>query len=127
MCSFAAPPSPFPPPDHLYVCHTTHPSFITSVCCATSPCIISPAPPVCLSTRTSVTLSIRTCHPHPSILQTVQSPSHQSCEPSIRPSVTVRPSVHHPTTSVRLSYIVCPYIHHPHQFVQPSINARLSV
>ena len=81
MCSFAAPPSAFPPPDHLYVCHTTHPSFNTSVCCATSPSIIPPAPAVCLSTHKSVALSVRPTA-SPSII-----PVHPSYEQSIHPPI----------------------------------------
>ena len=97
MCSFAAPPSHSPPPDHLYVCHTTHPSFNMSVCRATSPSVIPPAPTVCLSTRKSVALSIRpTASPsiipvHPSYEQSVHPPitlsrTHQSGTPPISPA-----------------------------------------
>ena len=45
---------------------------------------------------------------------------------SVRPSFTVRPSVHHPATSVRLSY-VCPYIQHLHLSVTPSATITPSV
>ena len=98
-----------------------------SVCCATCPSVITTAPTVCLSPRKSVALSV---HPtdSPSVIParpshepsvhpprhsihdlSVRHPTRQSCTASVRPSVTVRPSVHHPTTSVRavLRHPVC--------------------
>ena len=81
-----------------------------------SPHSLSITPLVSRTVRPSHGQSVR--HPHPSVLRTVYPPSrhsihdssvrhptHQSCTTSVRPSVTVRPSVHHPTTSVRLSYV----------------------
>ena len=64
--------APSPPPDRLYVCRTTRPSFYTSVCRATSPSVLPTAPTVCLSPQQSVALSV---HPtdSPSII-----PAHQS-------------------------------------------------
>ena len=45
---------------------------------------------------------------------------------SVRPSVTVRPYVHHPTTSVRLSYVT-PSARHTNQSVRPSATVPPSV
>ena len=45
---------------------------------------------------------------------------------SVRPFVTVRPSVHHPTMSVRLSYVT-PSARHTNQSVRPSANVPTSV
>ena len=75
-----------PPPDRLYICRTTRPSFHTSVCRATCPSVIPTAPTVCLSTRTSVALSV---HPtaSPSIIPV--RPSHQqSVHPPVPPTMT---------------------------------------
>ena len=69
-----------PPPNRLYVCRATRPSFNTSVCRATRPSVIPTVPPVCQPTRTSVALSV---HPTVSPSVTPACPSHQ-------------PSVHHP-------------------------------
>ena len=136
---------PSPPPNRLYVCCTHHPSFSTSVCRATSPSVIPTAPTVCLSPRKSVALSV---HPpdspsviparpspepsvHPPVTPSMTRPStppptRQSCITSVRPSVTVRPSVHHPTTSVRLSYIT-PSARHTNPSVRPSATVPTSV
>ena len=81
---------PPPPPDRLYVCRTTRPSFSRSVCRATSPSVIPTAPTVCLSPRKAVALSV---HPtdSPSVI-----PARPSHEPSVHPPVT--PSMTHPST-----------------------------
>ena len=141
---FTAPPSPSPPPDRLYVCRTNRPSFSTSVCRATSLSIILTAPTVCLSPRKSVALSVHppdspsviparpshepSVHPPvtPSLTRPSAPPTRQSCATSVRPSVTVRPSVHHPTTSVWLSYIT-PSARHTNPSVRPSANVPTSV
>ena len=130
---------PPPPPDRLYVCGTTSPSFNTSVCHVTHPSVIPTAPTVCLSSQVSRTVrpshgqSVR--HPRPSVIRTVRPPSRnsvhdssvchptrQSCATSVRPSVTVRPSAHHPSCemSVRPSVTVRPSVHHPTTSVQLS-------
>ena len=88
---------------------------------------------VCPSHRQSVR------HPCPSVTQTVRPPSRhsihdssvrhptrQSCATSIRLSVTVRPSVHHPTTSVRLSYVTLS-ARHTNPSVRPSATVPTSV
>ena len=82
-----------------------------------NPPSLSITPPVSRTVRLSHRQSVR--HPCPSVICTVcppschsvhdssvRHPTRQSCETSVRPSVTVQPSVHHPTTSVRLSYVV---------------------
>ena len=118
---------PSPPPERLYVCRTTRPSFTTSVCRATSLSVIPTAPTVCLSPRKSVALSV---HPtdRPSVI-----PARPSPEPSVHPPVTpsmTRPSatppVSHaqrpsdrPSPSDRLYTILprlsgCPTSHHLH-------------
>ena len=147
--------APPPPPDRLSVCRTNRLSFNTSVCHATRPSVILTAPTVCLSPRKSVALSVHPtdspsvipalCHTNrPSTLpSSVRHPTRQSCATSVRPSVTVRPSVHHPTTSVRLSYVtpsarhtnpsvrpsatITPSVRHPNQSIRPSANAPTSV
>ena len=53
-------------------------------------------------------------------------PTRQSCVTSVRPSVTVRPSVHHPTMSIRLSYVT-PSARHTNQSVRPSVTIPPSV
>ena len=68
ICSFAAPHSPSPPPDRLYVCHTTRPSFSTSVCRATSLSVLLPTPqsvshPISQSNCPSVQRTIRPSSP----------------------------------------------------------------
>ena len=75
--------APSPPPDRLYVCRTTRPSFNMTVCRATRPSIIPTAPTVCLSPQKSVALSV---HPtdSPSVI-----PAHPSYEPSVHPPVTL--------------------------------------
>ena len=88
-----------------------------SVCHPDSPHRLSITPDVRHTVRPSHGQSVR--HPRPSIIRTVcppsrnsvhdssvRHPTRQSCATSVRPSVTVQPSVHHPTTSVRLSYTV---------------------
>ena len=86
---------PPPPPNRLYVCRTTRPSFSTSVCRATSPSVLPTAPTVCLSPRKSVALSV---HPpdSPSVI-----PARPSSEPSVHPPVTpskTRPSATPPVS-----------------------------
>ena len=88
--------APSPPPDRLYVCRTTGPSFTTSVCRATSPSVILTAPTVCLSPRKSVALSV---HPtdSPSVI-----PARPSPEPSVHPPVT--PSMTRPSATPPVSH-----------------------
>ena len=88
--------APPPPPDRLYVCRTTRPSFTTSVCRATSPSVIPTAPTVCLSPRKSVALSV---HPpdSPSVI-----PARPSPEPSVHPPVT--PSMTRPSATPPVSH-----------------------
>ena len=75
--------APSPPPNHLYICRTTHLSFNTTVCHATRPSIIPTAPTVCLSPRKSVALSV---HPTDSLSVIPARPSY---EPSVHPPVTL--------------------------------------
>ena len=115
---------------------------------------LSITPQVSRTVRPSHRQSVR--HPRPSVTRTVRPPSRhsihdlpvrhptrQSCATSVRPSVTVRPSVHHPTTSVRLSYVTPsarhtkpsvrpsapspPSVRHPNQSVRPSATVPTSV
>ena len=80
---------PSPPPDRLYVCHTTSLSFNTSVCCTTRPSVIPTAPTVCLSPRKSVAMSVL---PTDSLSVIPAHPSHKpSVHPPVTPSMT-RPS-----------------------------------
>ena len=108
-----------------------------SVCHPDSPHSLSITPQVSRTVRPSHRQSVR--HPRPSVTQTVRPPSRhsipyssvrpptrQSCATSVRPSVTVRPSVHHPTTSVRLSYIT-PSARHTNPSVRPSATVPTSV
>ena len=98
---------------------------------------LSITPQVSRTVHPSHRQSVR--HPRPSVTQTVRPPSRhsihdssvrhptrQSCATSVRPSVTVRPSVHHPTTSVRLSYVT-PSVRHTNQSVRPSATVPTSV
>ena len=88
---------------------------------------------VCPSHRQSVR------HPRPSVTRTVHPPSRhslhdssirhptrQSCATSVRPSITVQPSVHHPTMSVRLSYVT-PSVRPTNQSIRPSATVTPSV
>ena len=98
ICSITALPSPSPPPDHLYVCRTTRPSFTMSVSHATSPSVIPTAPTVCLSTCKSVALSI---HPMASLSVVPTHPSYeQSVHPPVTPSMT-RQSITPPVSPVK--------------------------
>ena len=102
--------APSPPPDRLYVCHTTRPSFTTTLCCATRPSVIPTAPTLCLSPRKSVALSV---HPTDSLSVIPARPSY---EPSVPPPVTTsmtRPSA---TPPVNLAQ---------HQSDRPSPSDRL--
>ena len=96
-----------PPPNCLYVCRTTCPSFNMSVCHATSLSVNPPAPTVCLSTCKSVALSI---HPtvSPSVIPSIR-PMHS---PSTLLSVlrTVHQTIRHQPT-------ICTPSHHDHQAV----------
>ena len=98
---------------------------------------LSLTPQVSRTVRPSPRQSIR--HPRPSVTRigsppsrhsihdsSVRHPTRQSCATSVRPSVTVRPSVHHPTMSVRLSYIP-PSVRHTNQSVRPSATVPTSV
>ena len=137
-----------PPPNRLYVCRTTRPFFNTTVCHATRLSVIPTAPTVCLSPQKSVALSV---HPteHPSVIpahpsyepsvhppvtlsmtrQSATPPPCQSCAMSVRPSVIVRPSAHHPTceTSLRPSVTVRPSVRHTNQSVRPLATVPSSV
>ena len=76
----------FPPPDRLYVCRTTRPSFNTTVCQATCLSVIPTAPTVCLSPCQAVALSV---HPtdSPSVITT--RPSYKlSVHLPVTPSMT---------------------------------------
>ena len=75
--------APPPPPNRLYVCRMTRPSFNTSVCRATRPSVIPTAPTVCLSTRTSVALSV-----HPTVSPSIIPICQWSVHPSVTPSMT---------------------------------------
>ena len=91
--------APPPPPDHLYVCRTTCPSFSMSVCHATSPSVLPPTPPpVCLSPHKSVALSIRPTD-SPSIIPACPS-SAQSVHPPVTLSMT-RQSATPPVSPVK--------------------------
>ena len=74
--------APPPTPDSLDICRMTCPSFNTSVCHATSPSVIPPAPTVCLSLCKSVTLSVCATD-SPSIISV-----HLSYPQSVHPPVT---------------------------------------
>ena len=87
-----------PPPDRLYVCHTTRPSFNMTVCHATSPSIIPP-PPVCLSPHKSVTLSVRPTA-SPSVIRA--RPSYES---SVNPPITL--SMTRQSASPPVSLVKC--------------------
>ena len=78
MQPYLAPPTP---PNHLYICHVTHLSITTSVCCATSPSIIPSDSSVCQLTCPYVKLSV-IIQTHPSVTQ----PVHQSVSRPIRQS-----------------------------------------
>ena len=137
ICSFAAPHSPSPPPDRLYVCHTTRPFFSTSVCRVTSLSVLLPTPqsvshPISQSHCPSVQRTIRpsqTIGPpsHHSVHDSsVHHPTHQSCATSVRPPITIRPSAHHPTRSIRPSATVTPSVRHTNQSVSMSVTGHLS-
>ena len=135
-----------PPPPHRSSVRLSHePSILlhVSLSCdqsirhSDSPHSLSITPQVSRTVRPSHRQSVR--HPRPSVTRTVRSPSRhsihdssvrhptrQSCATSVRPSVTVRPSVHHPTTSVRLSYVT-PSAQHTNQSVRPSATVPPSV
>ena len=114
-----------PPPTQSSVRLSHNPSVLqcNSLLCDQS--VRHPDSPHSLSINPQGSCTVRpshgqsVCHPHLSVIRTVRPPSHhsvhdssvrhptrQSCKTSVRPSITVRPSMHHPTTSVRLSYIV---------------------
>ena len=99
------------------VSRTVRPSHGQSVHHPDSPHHLSIIPQVSRTVRPSHGQSV--CHPRPSVIQTVRTPSrnsvhdssvhhptHPSCATSVRPSVTIRLSVHYPTMSVRQSYTV---------------------
>ena len=88
---------------------------------------------VCPSHRQSVhhpcTSIIRTvCPPsrHSVHDSSVHHPNRQSCETSVRLSVTITPSAHHPTTSVRPSATITPSVQCTNQSVSLSVTSRLS-
>ena len=117
-----APPTP---PDHQYVCHATLLSITTSVCHATSPAVIPPAPTVCQSTCPYIALSVHDTDT--SICRT----SHQSVCQSTRKSVTL--SIRNMATPSIIP--ICPSydqsIHHPinwsmtHQSVTPPVSPAI--
>ena len=82
-----APPPPTRLSIHPYISRTVHPSHGQSV----------------RHPRPSITPTVRPPSRHPFHDSSVRHPTRQSCATSVRPSVTFRPSVHHPTPSVRLS------------------------
>ena len=110
-------PSP-PPPDHLYVCCTTRPSFTTTVCCATSPSVILTAPTVCLSPRKSVALSV-----HPTDSLSVISAC-LSYEPSVHPPDT--PSMTRQSATPPISPAKCPSDRQPMSDHLYTVLPRLS-
>ena len=98
---------------------------------------LSITPEVSRTVRPSHRQSVH--HPCPSVIRTVYPPSRnsvhdssvrhptrQSCATSVRLSIPIRPSVHHPTMSVRLSYVT-PSARHTNQSVRPSATVPLSV
>ena len=134
------------PPPHPDVCtsvaRTVRPSPCQSVVrpvrpSSRQPHSLSITPQGSRTVRPSHRQSVR--HPRPSVTRSVRPPSHhsihdssvrhptrQSCATSVRPSVTVRLSVHHPTTSVRLSYVT-PSARHTNQSVRPSATVPPSL
>ena len=134
-----------PPPTRSSVRLSHEPSVLLHVSLSCDQSVIHPDSPHSLSITLQVSRTVRPCHrqsvrhPRPSVTRTVRPPSRhslhdssvrhptrQSCATSVRPSVTVRPSVHHPTTSVRLSYVT-PSARHTNQSVRPSANVPTSV
>ena len=89
--------APPPPPDHLYICRMSRPSFSMSVCRATTPSVLPPTPPVCLSPRKSVALSV---HPTDSLSII---PTHPSYELSVHPPVTLSMTRQSATPTVSLA------------------------
>ena len=114
-----------PPPARLSV-HLSHdPSVLPHISLSCDLSVRHPDSPQSLPIHPYISRTVRPSngqsvhHPCPSITPTVRPPSRpsdhdssvnhptrQSCETSVRRSITIRPSVHHPTTSVRLSFIV---------------------
>ena len=95
---YLAPPTP---PDHLYICHMTRPSFTTSVCHATSPSVI-PQPPQSVHCPVHMSHSQSVIRTHPSVAppvhQSVNQPVRQSHCPSVPwPVHLSSPSVLHMT------------------------------
>ena len=121
-----------PPPTRSSV-HLSHePSVLLHVSLSCDQSVCHPGSPHSLSITPQVSRTVHPSHrqsihhPRPSVTRTVRPPSRhsihdssvrhptrQSCATSVRPSITVRPSVHHPTTSVRLSYVTPSATHQP--------------
>ena len=118
--------APLPPPDHLYVCCTTCPSFNPSACRATSPSVIPTFPTDCLSTCKSVTLSI---HPtvHPSIIPA--RPSHQQSvhPPSLGPRLISPPPQPSVQRNIRQTVRHCPTICTPSYHVHQAVLHRVTI
>ena len=114
------------PSPHPIVCTSVTRSVRPSTCqSVVRPVRPSSRPPPSLSITPQVSRTVRPSpgqyvrHPRPSVIRTVRPPSRTSLHDSsvchttrqfyatsVRPSVTVRPSVHHSTMSVRLSCTV---------------------
>ena len=115
---------PSPPPNRLYVCRTK--SVLQHVRLLCDQSVRHPDSPHSLSITPQVSRTVRPPSRHSIQDSSFRRPTRQSCATSVRPSVTVRPSVHHPTTSVRLSYVT-PSVRHPNQSVRPSATIPPSV
>ena len=138
------PPPPPPPPDHLHVCNTTRPSFTMSVCPATSPSVILPAPtvvyqpvsqshcpsipwPVCPSSQT-----IRHClhictpsyHVHQAVLHclTIHPPSTPICQ-----TVRLTPTICMTNHPIRQTTRNCHTISMMHQSVHQHVHHKPTV
>ena len=153
MCSLQSHLAPPTPPNHLYDCRVTLPSITMSVCHATSPSIIPPAPSVCQPTCPHVELSVRhmdmsICHTtSPSVCQSPHKSAALSICNTASPSVipvhmSYNQSIHYPVnlsmTCQSVTPPISPMIHlsdHPArpsvrpttQSIRPSVNAQLSV
>ena len=135
------------PSPHPIVCTSIArpicPSPCQSVMCPVRPSSRQPPPPS-LSITPSVSCLVHPSHrqsvrhPRLSVIRTIHPPTHhsvhdssvchptsQSCATSVRPSVTIRLSAHHPTTSVRPSATVTPSVRCTNQSVSMSVTSHL--
>ena len=104
VCTSVA--QPVCPLTHQSVVQPVHPSSRQPPQSVYQPASQSHCPSVPWSVCLSSPPVLRTPSRHSIHDSSVRHPTRQSCKMSVRPSVTVRPSLHHPTTSVRLCYIV---------------------